>query len=54
VRKSARIPEKAFPVYIYKVLEMNNFERTYMTNVIKNILMESEVEYEKGSGGVPF
>jgi hypothetical protein len=53
-RKSARLADRDYPVYIYMVRELNDFDRTNMTNEIKNILMESEGEYGKDSSGVPF
>jgi hypothetical protein len=54
-RKSARLSDRDYPVYIYMVRELNDFDRNNMSNEIKTkLLQESAVDYGVGKDGVPF
>ena len=52
-RKSARLADGDYPVYIYMVRELNDFDRNNMSNEIKNtVLMETApVSLEECKGG---
>jgi hypothetical protein len=54
-RKSARLSDRDYPVYIYMVRELNDFDRNNMSNEIKTKLLQESADYGVGNGsGVPF